>query len=66
MNPESMALIDYLEEAAVEASTSVIGGRSTEKSSQAACESDEAMEGFYLLAFDDEVRRSAASIGRDT
>ena len=65
--PESMALIDYLEEASVEASSSVVAEvevlRNLRKLRMA---SDQALAGFYLLAFDDEVRRSAVSIERDS
>jgi predicted nucleic acid-binding protein len=65
--PESLALIDYLEEASVEASSSVVAEvevlRNLRKLRMA---SDQALAGFYLLAFDDEVRRSAVSIERDS
>jgi predicted nucleic acid-binding protein len=65
--PESMALIDYLEEASVEASSSVVAEVEVLRNlRKLRLESDEALAGFYLLAFDDEVRRSAASIERDS
>ena len=64
--PESMALIDYLVEAPVEASTSVVGEVEVLRNlRKLPLESDQALAGFYLLALDDDVRRSAVSIGRD-
>ena len=65
--PESMALIDYLEEASIEASSSVVAEVEVLRNlRKLRLESDEALAGFYLLAFDDEVRRDAARIGRDS
>ena len=65
--PESMALIDYLEEASVEASTSVLAEVEVLRNlRKLPLESDQALEGFYMLAIDDEVRRGAVSIGRDS
>jgi uncharacterized protein len=64
--PESMALIDYLEEASVEASTSVLAEVEVLRNlRKIPLESEQALAGFYLLALDDDVRRSAVSIGRD-
>ena len=65
--PESSALIDYLVETSVEASTSVLGEVEVLRNlRKLPLESDQALAGFYLLALDDDVRRSAASIGRDS
>ena len=65
--PESMALIDYLEEASVEASTSVLAEVEVLRNlRKLPLESDQALTGFYMLAIDDEVRRGAVSIGRDS
>jgi predicted nucleic acid-binding protein len=62
--PESMALIDYLEETPVEASTSVLAEVEVQRNlRKLPLRSEEALAGFYLLAFDDEVRRVAVSIG---
>lgn len=65
--PESMALIDYLVEASLEASTSVLGEVEVLRNlRKLPLESDRALAGFYLLALDDEVRRGAVSIGRES
>ena len=65
--PESLALIDYLEEASVEASSSVVAEVEVLRNlRKLRLESDQALAGFYLLAFDDEVRRSAVGIERDS
>ena len=65
--PESMALIDYLEEASLEASSSVLSEVEVLRNlRKLPLESDRALAGFYLLALDDEVRRSAISIGRES
>ena len=62
--PESMALIDYLEEASLEVSTSVLAEVEVVRNlRKLPLESDQALAGFYLLALDDEVRRNAISIG---
>ena len=65
--PESLALIDYLEEASVEASSSVVAEVEVLRNlRKLRLESDQALAGFYLLAFDDEVRRNAVGIERDS
>jgi uncharacterized protein len=65
--PESMALIGYLSEASVAASTSVLAEVEVLRNlRKLPLESDQALAGFYLLALDDEVRRSAVGIGRDS
>jgi predicted nucleic acid-binding protein len=65
--PESMALIDYLEEASMEASSSVLAEVEVVRNlRKLPLESDQALAGFYLLALDEEVRRGASSIGLDS
>jgi predicted nucleic acid-binding protein len=65
--PESMALIDFLEEASLEAATSVLAEVEVLRNlRKLRLESDQALAGFYLLTLDDEVRRTAASIARDS
>ena len=65
--PESMALIDYLVEATMEAATYVIWEVEVLRNlRKLPLESDRALAGFYLLALDDEVRRGAVSIGRES
>ena len=62
--PESMALIDYLEEASLEVSTSVLAEVEVVRNlRKLPLESGQALAGFYLLALDDEVRRNAINIG---
>ena len=64
---ESQALIDYLQETPAEVSTSVIAQVEVLRNlRKQPVESDQAMDGFYLLAFDEEVRQVAISVGRDT
>lgn len=64
--PESMALIDYLEEVPMEACTSVIAEVEVLRNlRQLPLESDHALAGFYLVALDDDVRRASVSVGRD-
>jgi predicted nucleic acid-binding protein len=59
----SQSLIDYLEQD-LEVSTSIVSeveaGRAL---GRAGVDRDEAINGFYLLALDDDVRREAARIG---
>ena len=67
VEPESMALMDYLVEASMEASTSVLAEVEVLRNlRKLPLESDHALAGFYLLALDEDVRRSAAGIGRDS
>ena len=62
--PESLALIDYLTESAVEVSTSVIAEIEVTRSLRRHQLDDEhAITGFYLVAVDDEVRRKAIEVG---
>lgn len=64
VEPYSQALIDYLEENQIEASTSVIAdvevGRALRRAGAA---SDQAVTGFYLVALDEEIREKAARLG---
>lgn len=64
---ESAALIDYLQDTPVEVSTSVLAQVEVLRNlRKQPVESDEAMNGFYLLAFDEEVRRQAIIVGGET
>jgi predicted nucleic acid-binding protein len=64
---ESEALIDYLQDMPVEVSTSVLAQVEVLRTlRKQAVESDEATNGFYLLAFDEEVRRQAIIVGHET
>jgi predicted nucleic acid-binding protein len=63
---ESEALIDYLQDT-VEVSTSVLAQVEVLRNlRKQPVESEEAMNGFYLLAFDEEVRRQAVIVGGET
>jgi predicted nucleic acid-binding protein len=65
--PESLALVDYLEHAVIEASTSVLGELEVLRNLRRhRLEDEHAVTGFYLLAMDDEVRRKAAEVGGAT
>lgn len=62
--PHSTALIEYLDSADVEASTSVIAEiEVTRALRRAGAAADQAVTGFYLLALDAEVREEAARLG---
>lgn len=64
---ESEALINYLQDTPVEVSTSVLAQVEVLRNlRKQPVESDEAMNGFYLLAFDEEVRRQAVIVGGET
>ena len=64
---ESEALINYLQDTPVEVSTSVLAQVEVLRNlRKQPVESDEAMNGFYLLAFDEEVRRQAVVVGGET
>ena len=64
---ESEALIDYLRDTPVEVSTSVLAQVEVLRNlRKQPVESEEAMNGFYLLAFDEEVRRQAVIVGGKT
>ncbi len=61
--PESLALVDYLTDSAVEVSTSVLAEVEVTRSLRRHQLDDEhAVTGFYLLGFDDDVRRRAAGL----
>ena len=64
---ESMALIEYLDNGSVEVSTSVLAEvevlRNLPKFEVA---TEDAMSGFYLLALDEDIRRTASRIGDGT
>jgi predicted nucleic acid-binding protein len=53
---ETWALIDYLEQADLEVSTSVI----------AEVDADEAMAGFHVIGLDEDIRRHAVELGSRT
>lgn len=61
--PESSALVDYLDVASIEVATSVIAEvevlRNLRKFQVSA---DDAMRGFYLVALDDDIRRTAIEL----
>ena len=62
--PFSQDLIDYIESGSIEAVTSVFAETEVLLAlRRAGADAGEAMHGFYLLAFDEEVRREAAKIG---
>ncbi len=67
LEPESQALIDYLSDAEVEASTSVIAEievmRALKRLRAAGSEASEAMRGFFLLDLDLEIREDAGQLG---
>ena len=64
---ESVALIDYLEDAAIQVSTSVLAEVEVLSSLRRhRLDNEHALTGFYLMAFDDEVRRRAADVGDGT
>ena len=61
---ESQALLNYLDEASIEASTSVVAEvevmRNLRKFKMAA---DDAIRGFHLIALDEDIRRTAVETG---
>ena len=64
---ESEALIDYLQNTPVEVATSVLAQVEVLRNlRKQPVESDEAMNGFFLLAFDEEVRRQAIIVAGET
>ena len=64
VEPYSDALIDYLEQEPVEASTSIVADVEVRRAlRRAGAASDEAMRGFYLIALEDEIRTKAALLG---
>ena len=62
--PESLALVDYLQDATMEASTSVLAEVEVVRNLRRHQLDDEhAVTGFYLMAIDDDVRRRAVEVG---
>jgi uncharacterized protein len=60
---ESQALVDYLDDRALEASTSVLAEvEVTRNLLRCKLDPEDALYGFYLLALDDDVRQTAAEI----
>ncbi len=70
LEPESQALIDYLCDDVVEASTSVIAEievlRALRRLRAAGSEATEALRGFFLLNLDPEIREDAGQMGSPT
>jgi predicted nucleic acid-binding protein len=64
---ETQALIDFLHEGPVEASTSVLSDVEVQRNVRRhRLDYDRPLAGFYLLALDDEVRQIAIDIGAAT
>jgi predicted nucleic acid-binding protein len=62
--PYSEALIDYLDDGEVQASTSIIAEVEVRRAlRRAGASSNEAVAGFYLVALDEEIRAEAARLG---
>ena len=70
LEPESQALIDYLGDKEIEASTSVIAEievlRALRRLRASGSEASEAMRGFFLLSLDAEIREDAGQLGAST
>ena len=70
LEPESQALIDYLGDPEIEASTSVLAEvevlRALRRLRAVGSEASEAMRGFFLLNLDAEIREDAGQIGAAT
>lgn len=65
--PHSEALIDYLEDGPIEASTSIVADVEVRRAlRRAGTASDQAVRGFYLVALEDEIRAKAAALGSPT
>lgn len=65
--PESSALIDYLDMTSIEVSTSVLAEVEVLRNLRKFQVSpDGAMLGFYLVALDDDIRRTAIELGHAT
>ena len=64
VEPYSQSVIDYLEQGAVNVSTSVVAEIEVSRAlRRAGAETDQAVTGFFLVALDEEVRREAARVG---
>ncbi len=62
--PESLALVDYLQDASILASTSVLAEVDVIRIlRQHHLDDEQALTGFYLMAVDDDVRRRAIDVG---
>lgn len=62
--PCSLALIDYLDEADIQVSTSVVAEIEALRAFQRInVDATDAFKGFYLLALDNDVRREAVRVG---
>jgi len=63
--PESLALVDYLENVSIQVSTSVLAEVEVVRNLRRhQLEDEHAITGFYLMAVDDDVRRKAIELGR--
>jgi len=63
--PESLALVDYLEDVSIQVSTSVLAEVEVVRNLRRhQLEDEHAITGFYLIAVDDDVRRKAVEVGR--
>lgn len=62
--PESLALVDYLQDASVQVSTSVLAEVEVVRNLRRHQLDDEhAITGFYLMAVDNDVRQKAVAVG---
>jgi predicted nucleic acid-binding protein len=61
---ETLALIEYLDEGAMEVSTSVVGEIEVLRHlRRRQLQTDGALTGFYLIGLDDDVRKTATEVG---
>ncbi len=64
---ESLALVDFLDAAPIEASTSVLAEVEVSRNLQCLrLDSDDAVKGFYLIGIDEDVRRIAIELADTT
>jgi len=67
LEPESQALIDYLSDPEIEASTSVLAEvevlRALRRLRASGSEASEAMRGFFLINLDADIREDAGQLG---
>ena len=65
--PESLALVDFLEDVSIQVSTSVLAEVEVVRNLRRhQLDAEHAITGFYLVAVDDDVRRGAIEVGRST
>lgn len=65
--PESLALVDYLEDASIQVSTSALSEVEVVRNLRRhQLEDEHAITGFYLISVDDDVRRRAIEVGGST